>query len=247
MLSTLLNGVIRFALHNRMLVAALSVFLLLYGGWQMMQLPIDVFPNLNRPRVVIMTEAHGLAPEEVETLVSFPIETALNGAAGVQDVRSTSGVGLSVIYIEFDWGTDIYNDRQIVAERLAVVAEQLPEGAKPQLAPISSIMGQIIMVGMLSETNEKTFLFDIANVESESVGMLNAGRAPPLIVQQFGEKGTQLSRDLDVRMEIRNQKWMIGDRANDGRLGCPTTNVDSSRRVASVCHGRRSQAVSSLD
>lgn len=215
MLSTLLNGVIRFALHNRMLVAALSVFLLLYGGWQMMQLPIDVFPNLNRPRVVIMTEAHGLAPEEVETLVSFPIETALNGAAGVQDVRSTSGVGLSVIYIEFDWGTDIYNDRQIVAERLAVVAEQLPEGAKPQLAPISSIMGQIIMVGMLSETNEKTFLFDIANVESESVGMLNAGRAPPLIVQQFGEKGTQLSRDLDVRMEIRNQKWMIGDRATD--------------------------------
>ena len=87
MLSAFLNGVIRFSLQNRMLVAALSVFLLLFGSWQMLQLPIDVFPDLNRPRVVIMTEAPGLAPEEVETLVTFPIETALNGAAGVQDVQ----------------------------------------------------------------------------------------------------------------------------------------------------------------
>ena len=147
----MLNAIIRFALRQRMLVVVFSLFLMGAGGWQALQMDIDVFPNLNRPRVVVMVEAPGMAPEEVEALITFPLETAINGANGVEAVRGSAGVGISVIYVEFDWGTDIYNDRQIVMERLQLVQDRMPEGVKPQLAPISSIMGQIIMIGMWSE------------------------------------------------------------------------------------------------
>ncbi|MEO9590861.1 efflux RND transporter permease subunit [Rhodopirellula bahusiensis] len=147
----MLDRIIQFSLNNRLIVLAVAAIMLGVGAWQSLQLPIDVFPNLNRPRVVVMTEAPGMAPEEVEALITFPLETAFNGASGVEAVRSSSGIGLSVIYVEFAWNTDIYNDRQIVNERLQLASENLPDGVKPSLAPISSIMGQILMYGMWSE------------------------------------------------------------------------------------------------
>jgi CzcA family heavy metal efflux pump len=146
----MLNQIIKFSLQRRPLVLALGFMLLIIGSWQALQLPVDVFPDLNRPVVTIMTEAQGLAPEEVEIQITVPIENVLNGLPGLIRLRSSNSAGISIVYAEFDWGTDIFQNRQLVAERLILVKEKLPDNSAPVMTPSSSIMGEIMFVGLTS-------------------------------------------------------------------------------------------------
>ncbi|AXA85263.1 CusA/CzcA family heavy metal efflux RND transporter [Lysobacter oculi] len=148
----MIGKLIDWSLRNRIFVLFGGLLLLLWGTFEARRMPVDVFPDLTAPSVTVVTEAHGMAPEEVETLVAFPLETALNGAPGVRRVRSTNSVGIGVVTVEFDWGTDIYQARQIVAERIATVRGQLPPDIpEPTLAPITSIMGEIMFIALHSD------------------------------------------------------------------------------------------------
>ncbi len=160
----MLNAIIRFSLNNRLLVLVAAILLMAAGAYTMNHTEVDVFPDLNAPTVVVMTEAGGMAAEEVEQLVTFPIETAVNGATGVRRVRSSSTTGFSVVWVEFDWDTDIYLARQIVSEKIAMAAEELPENVgNPTLGPQSSILGELLIVGMTADSTSMLDLRTIAD------------------------------------------------------------------------------------
>ena len=160
----LLNGIIRFSLNNRMVILVIAVLCLVAGIYSTMHTEVDVFPDLNAPTVVVMTEAEGMAPEEVERLVTFPIETAVNGATNVRRVRSSSATGFSIVNIEFDWGTDIYKARQIVSEKIAMVGADLPENVgNPTLGPQASILGELMIIGLTADTTSMQDLRTIAD------------------------------------------------------------------------------------
>ena len=221
----MLNRIIQFSLSNRVIILILSGLLVLSGLFVLIRTEVDIFPDLNAPTVVVMTEAPGYAPEEVEQLVTFPIETSVNGATGVRRVRSSSSTGFSIVWVEFDWGMDIYQARQIVSERLVNLSETFPPGVNsPTLGPQSSILGEIMIIGL---TADSTSMSDVRSIADRVIRprMLSIGGVSQVSViggdikeyqiQIFPEKMRYYNVTLD---EVMASVKLLNNNASGGVL-----------------------------
>ncbi|MDH5413901.1 MAG: efflux RND transporter permease subunit, partial [Flavobacteriaceae bacterium] len=200
----MLNKIIKFSLNNRMLVVSFASLLMAYGSYILVNLPVDVFPNLNKPKVTIITEGHGFAPQEVETLVTIPLETAMIGTTGVTRVRSSSGMGISIIHVEFAWGTDQYRNRQLINEKIQSVKNRLPDDISPTLAPITSIMGEIQFLG-LQTNSDKLNLLDLRTIADWSIRpqLLSIPGVSNVVVIGGGRKQFQIKIDPE-KLRLKN-------------------------------------------
>ncbi|MDE6510420.1 MAG: efflux RND transporter permease subunit, partial [Muribaculaceae bacterium] len=193
-----LNKIIHSSLRNRLSVAILAALILMGGVWSMLRTEVDIFPDLNAPVVVVMTEAPGYAPEEVEKVVTYPVETAVNGAEGVRRVRSSSSVGFSVVWVEFDWDTEPYRARQIVSERLAAVASDMPAGVgTPTMGPQSSILGEIMIIGLTADPSAGVSPMDLRTIADRTIRprLLSLGGVSSVAVMGGEAKQFQIRLD----------------------------------------------------
>ena len=238
-----LNGIIHFSLKNRLIVLLGAALIVAGGLWSADRIDVDVFPDLTAPTVVIMSDARGMSAEEVERLVTFPVETAVNGAANVRRVRSSSMYGYSFVWVEFDWGMDVFRARQTVSEKLVTIGEQLPDGIVPMLAPQSSVMGEIMFLGLQSETTPMMELRDIADWVIKPAILATGGvsqvtvvggdekqyqvLADPLRMEAFGVTMEELENAC-TSLSVNSEGGIVRDRGNEYALRgiARTTDLD---------------------